>query len=105
MDTTMLKYVKNSDDTARLGYLAAPITEQKITEIKELRTEKNEVFFSADNTKVTEALIERCIEERIPLEVCTVDDVNVIENLHPYITGVTSNNQIAGQILFDKYKD
>ena len=99
-----IQYVKNVDDTARLGYLAAPITEQKITELKTLRTGKNEVFFSADNTKVTTALIERCIEEKIPLEVCTVDNVETIQNLHPYITGVTSNDKIAGQLLYDKYK-
>jgi len=99
-----IQYVKNVDDTARLGYLAAPITEQKITELKTLRTGKNEVFFSADNTKVTTALIERCIEEKIPLEVCTVDNVDTITNLHPYITGVTSNDKIAGQLLYDKYK-
>ena len=104
-DINMITYVKNLDETARLGYLAAPITEQKITELKALKTDKNEVFFSADNTKVTETIIERCIEEKIPLEVCTVDDVNVIENLHPYISGVTSNNQIAGKILYDKYKN
>lgn len=102
-DINMLRYVKGKDDTARLGYLAAPITEAKITELKELRTGKNEVFFSADNTKVTEALIERCIEENIPLEVCTVDNATVIENLHPYITGVTSNYQISGKLLYDKY--
>ena len=100
-----IQYVKNVDDTARLGYLAAPITEAKITELKTLRTGKNEVFFSADNTKVTEALIERCIEEKIPLEVCTVDNVDTITNLHPYITGVTSNDKIAGQLLYDKYKN
>ncbi len=100
-----IQYVKNVDDTARLGYLAAPITEAKITELKSLRTGKNEVFFSADNTKVTEALIERCIEEKIPLEVCTVDNVDTITNLHPYITGVTSNDKIAGQLLYDKYKN
>ncbi|MBR2909600.1 MAG: hypothetical protein IKC11_04560 [Clostridia bacterium] len=104
-DINMITYVKDKDDTARLGYLAAPITEQKITEIKALRTGKNEVFFSADNTRVTEALIERCIEEGIPLEVCTVDSQVTIENLHPYITGVTSNYQIAGKILYDKYKN
>ena len=103
-DINMLRYVKGKDDTARLGYLAAPINETKITELKALRTGKNEVFFSADNTKVTTALIERCIAEAIPLEVCTVDDINTIANLHPYITGVTSNDKIAGQILYDKYK-
>ena len=63
------------------------------------------MFFSADNTKVTEALIERCIAEAIPLEVCTVDNVDTITNLHPYITGVTSNDKIAGQLLYDKYKN
>ena len=99
-----IQYVKNVDDTARLGYLAAPITETKITELKGLKTDKNEIFFSADNTKVTPALIERCIEEGIPLEVCTVDNVETIKNLHPYITGVTSNDKIAGQLLYDKYK-
>ena len=99
-----IKYVKNVDETARLGYLAAPINETKITELKTLRTGKNEVFFSADNTKVTEPIIERCIQEKIPLEVCTVDNVETIKNLHPYITGVTSNDKIAGQLLYDKYK-
>ena len=99
-----IKYVKNVDDTARLGYLAAPITKAKITELKSLITGKNEVFFSADNTRVTDEIIGWCMDEKIPLEVCTVDNVDTIKNLHPYITGVTSNDKIAGQLLYDKYK-
>ena len=99
-----IKYVKNVDDTARLGYLASPITEDMITALKTLRTGKNEVFFSADNTKVTDEIIGWCMDAKIPLEVCTVDNVDTIKNLHPYITGVTSNDKIAGQLLYDKYK-
>ena len=104
-DINTLTYVKQVDETARLGYLATNVTETKITELKGLRTGKNEVFFNADNTNVTEAIIERCIEELIPLEVCTIDDINVISNLHPYISGVTSNDKIAGKILYEKYNN
>ena len=39
-------------------------------------------------------------EASIPVEVWTVDDVKKITRIHRYITGITSNDKIAGKILY-----
>ena len=100
-----LTYIKNKDNTARLGYIVSTITSDTINTVKSLKTEHNEVFVDAKNASLTEQTINLCIAELIPLEVWTVNDVNTILNLDPYISGVTSDDKVAGQILYENNKD
>ena len=104
-ESDALTYVKNKDNTARLGYVVSTITEDTITTAKSLQTEKNEVFIDARNSNLTEQTINLCIENLLPLEVWTIDDIDTILNLDPYISGVTSNDKVAGQILYENNKD
>ncbi|MBQ8761694.1 MAG: hypothetical protein IJZ26_00025, partial [Clostridia bacterium] len=99
-----LTYIKNKDNTARLGYLVSTITESTITTAKSLKTEQNEVFIDAKNENLTEQAINLCIAELIPLEVWTVNDIDTILSLDPYISGVTSDDKVAGKILYENNK-
>lgn len=54
-----------------------------------------------DVKSITDELVNKCIEVNMPVEVWTVNDTDTIKNLNPYITGVTSDNLIAGNILYD----
>ena len=102
-DMDVLNAINTLNAKARLGYVTENITETQITELKALKTETNEVFFYANNENLIISMVDRCIAEYLPLEVYTVDEVEDIENLHPYVTGVASSDKLAGQILYDKY--
>lgn len=95
-----LHYVKKVDKQARLGYLLSDLTQFDAEAVKELRTGVNEVFIDVEYQGLTDAKINMCIDENIPLEIWTVNDTYVIEHMHSYISGVTSDNLIAGQVLF-----
>ena len=96
-----LRYVKNYDEKARLGFVVSNINESVITNANSLKTEKNEVFIDANYNNLTDEIVNLCIDANIPLEVWTVNSNNAILNLNSYVTGVTSNDLIAGKILYN----
>lgn len=99
--SAFLTYVKDYDAEARIGYVIDSITEANITRANNLMTEGNEVFLDCDYTQLTNETIALCINANIPLEVWTVDTANEITALNPYITGVTSDNLVAGNVLYN----
>lgn len=100
--STFLRYVKEHDAQARLGYIAN-ITSSTIAEAVALKTGENEVFMDVNYTYITDSKILSCATNDLPVEVWTVNQASVIKELHPYISGVTSDNQHAGDILYAKY--
>lgn len=94
--TTLLGYVKTSDPNARLGLLTNGTPDVTIAE--SLKTQTNEVFIDAQYT-IEDTYINNCINAGIPLEVWTVDNQSTVIDLNPYISGVTSNKVIAGEVL------
>ena len=101
-NATFLDYVKTADSKARLGYLA-DITTSTIATASDLKTEENEVFMDADYRSLTAEKVQMCIANELPLEIWTVNSQSVIENMNNYVSGVTSDNLIAGKILYNKY--
>lgn len=98
-----LSYVKEADSNARLGYLIEPITSEALENAATLKTDTNEVFMDTNYGKVTDEIIQMCIDADIPLEVYTVNDPEKIKAMHPYITGLTTDSQSLEKILYDKY--
>lgn len=95
-----LEYVKDKDDHARLGLVVNEVTADVIATAQSLQTEHNEVFIDcAYNTATVGA--ELCIAARIPMEVWTVNDESTIKTLDPYVSGVTSDNLVAGRVLYE----
>lgn len=94
-----LTYVKNYDVDARLGFVVSSVSSSSITTAQNLKTTTNEVF--VDSGAYTDANCELCINGDLPMEVWTVDSANTIKSMNPYVTGITSNSLIAGQILYD----
>ena len=99
---TFLQYVKNADPDARLGYLASTVDSSVISKCLALRTETNEVFADIKLSALTAARVNMCITNKLPLEVWTVNTEYEIENMHQYISGVTSDNLVAGKVLYNK---
>jgi len=94
-----LTYVKNYDADARLGFVVSGLSSGNITTAQGLKTTSNEVFI--DTSAVTDAAATLCNDGNLPMEVWTVDSSAAILSAPPYITGVTSNNLIAGKVLYE----
>lgn len=100
----LLTYVKNYDSSARLGYVVGDVDASVITTAQGLKTADNEVFIDAGSALTSEE-VSLCSAADIPLEVWTVDSESTIQNLDPYVSGVTSDNLIAAKVLYDANKD
>lgn len=64
-----------------------------------LMTGQNQVVFDIWYTLATQDVVDVVSKYGIPLEVWTVNDINAIKNLNPYVTGVSSDYYNAKQIL------
>ena len=91
--------------TARLVWV---ITDTNASKIKannipfaqaNLMTGQNQVVFDIWYTLATQDVVDVVKEAGIPLEVWTVNDTNAIKNLHPYVTGVSSDYYNAKEVL------
>lgn len=101
-DATTLGYVKAVDPSARLGYVVDSISSGTITIVTAtLKTDENEVFIDCSHANATAEAALLCADADIPLEVWTVNSEATILALNPYVSGVTSDNLIASQILYN----
>ena len=91
--------------TARLVWV---ITDTNASKIKannipfaqaNLMTGQNQVVFDIWYTLATQDVVDVVKEAGIPLEVWTVNDINAIKNLHPYVTGVSSDYYNAKEVF------
>lgn len=97
-----LEYIKNYDESARLGYTTYSITASNINTItSHLKNEHNDVFIDVRYTSLTDETIALCVSNDVPLEVWCVDTQSEVISLNSYVTGVTSNNLKAGEILYN----
>lgn len=102
-NSAFLGYVKAVDTTARLGFVVGEVTASTINTIQQtLRTDKNEVFIDCATSNATNDAVALCMDADIPLEVWTVNTEAAILDLDAYVSGVTSDNLIAGKVLSDK---
>ena len=95
-----LGYVKNADDTARLGYVSSKnVTQTMINSVLALQTDKNEVFLDISYNMLNEANAMLAALNGLPLEAWTVDSTNEIKNRPKYISGYSSNKLVATDTL------
>ena len=94
-----LVWVKEADETARLGYLSSRFSDEILNKTILLRTGKNEVFLNMDFIHTYSWCIKKCKKEKMPVEIWTVNNKMVIHFMHPYISGVTSDCLIANKVL------
>lgn len=98
-NNTLLTHVKNTYQKARLGYVVNSVTADAIALAKNLQNGDNEVFI--DSGSYTDAEVALCVNANLPMEVWTVNSAETIKNLPYYISGVTSDSQHAGKILYE----
>ena len=95
--TGYLDYVRNCYTQARLGLVVDEIYDKFLLQVKALKTDRNEVFL--DSLEHDSSAVERCKAIGIPLEAWVVDDEEEVLAMDPYVSGITSDNLIADQLL------
>lgn len=96
-----LQYVKNADDEARLGYLRESWSADHVTTCQGLQTGKNKVFYDVSYGGITSAMLTAMQNAKIPVEAWTVNTASAMLNLNKYVSGITSDNLIAGKVLYN----
>mgnify|MGYP003293956690 CR=1 FL=1 len=97
-NTTYLQYVHAYELTARILVNATTVTANTIQLANNLKG-TNEICIATSTPSDSE--IELCKKAKIPFEVGTWDTEEEILDMHPYITGVTSNKLHAGEVLYN----
>lgn len=98
-----LTNLKSVDPTARLGFITETNTDDVITTANGLKTDENEVFINIGYYALTEDFLNKCVENNIPLESWTINDVGVLKSLDPYISGYSSDVLQADKVLYEAY--
>lgn len=98
-----LGYVRDYDDEARLGYLRSTPSTSDIVTCQGLKTTKNSVYCGMGyyGNGITQEICDAYAVAGIPIEAWTVDSASDMLALNKYVSGITSNNLIAGKVLYD----
>lgn len=82
----------------RIGLLTEVIGSDDLLFLTKL-SQTADIFVDCYYHTLTQPQIDRCRSLGIPLEVWTVNSVSAISNLHPYVTGVTSDYVNAQEVF------
>lgn len=93
---TLVAQLRSGQD--RVGLITEIVTKD-IAKFLISLTEYVDVFVDCNYLTLTGLHINLCKLYRIPLEVWTVNSSEVIQNINPYITGVTSDSIIAQAVF------
>ena len=96
-----LTIIKGIDDTADIGIIVSSISSSTIETAQALKTSKNIVFIDAQASYLTDAMVELCIDAKIPLGAWTVN--TDFTSVNPYITLFTSDYYQADEMLLTEY--
>ncbi len=68
---------------------------------KQLISGDNEVFVDCSYNGANSDMVQLCADASLPFEVWTVNSPTAILGLDAYISGVTSDNIIAGNVIYE----
>lgn len=86
---------------ATIVYGMNSYSEATVNSLASLKTNFNTIIINMLTSGLSTACIEKCKETRIELETWNVNDVAVIRNLDPFVSGVTSDSLNASMILYE----
>lgn len=86
---------------ATIGYVVDNIPPEYEAKLDALKSASDRVYISMRNTKITDEKANTLMNKGIKLYAWTIDSDTEIMNLHPYVSGVFSNNLNAAVVLND----
>lgn len=81
----------------RLGLLVDIITENSVKSL--LSIDKKLTFINANYSFLSRGKIDLCRRFNMPLEIWTVDNVDIITHIDSYVSGITSNKYNAERLF------
>ena len=96
----ILGRIQNYDANANLAYIVDSIDEDAIAAISSYKNDNNVVYL--DSNSYTAEEIALCKEANIPLLVWTINNAATIAALPDYVGGVTSDDQDASRIIYER---
>lgn len=93
--------LKTYDPDASLEFIQTSASTSGIETCQSLKTDTNEVIYTAPYNTMTDAICEAYRDANIPIGTWTIDAKADILALNPYISQVTSNSLIAGKVLYE----
>lgn len=96
----LLQGIKEADEYARLGLVQDVVDENGISKALALKGENNEVFITCAGN-ATQAEVNLCFANDIPLEVGGVSTVSEIAEVDPYVTAITTDELRADAAWYD----
>lgn len=85
---------------ANQGYLVSKVTTDVVERVLEITTDYRHI--ALDSSDYSDSSVSICKSNGIPLWVWTLNSKEVIQNLNPYITAVTSDVIHSGRLLFHR---
>lgn len=99
---TLLGYVKNADETAKLGLLMTTYSTAGVDKCVALRTEKNEVIAVTRYDLLTNSVLEYMIEKDVPLGAYLFDSNTDAEAMQGYVTMALTNEFNPMEYIYRK---
>ena len=96
-----LSYLLQFDTNAKVGHIVNTIDSTVISNLMAIKTSNNYVFVDAKINNINDTVIGLCVEAGLPVETWTVDTQSTVENLNPYISGLTTNLLLANVIQYE----
>lgn len=100
-DLTVAEKFLELEPEATIVYGMNSYAEATVNSLAAMKTNYNTIIINMLTSGITSAFIEKCKASRIDAETWTVNDIAVIRNLDPYISGVTSDSLNASMILYE----
>lgn len=98
-DFDILRQLTEIFPEGRFGYLVHFVTDLALDRILEISTESNCVFADCFYLTLTTSQIECCQANSVPVEVWTLNNERKIADIHPYVSGITSDRLNAEKIF------
>ena len=86
-----LVMVKKAIPCARIGYIVSTISDKRVIEAENLKTQYNESFLDANISNLTSETLALVKNKDIPLEVYSINTESAMLQIDNYISGVTSD--------------
>lgn len=98
-DISYLSQLAKLRPSDRLGLIVNVVTKKDVKAMAAIDDGRNVCFVDAFYTLLVSAQINMCKKMQMPLEVWTLDNKDIIANINPYISGVTSNRVNAEKLF------
>lgn len=99
--STLLEYIKAIDSSANLMLICNEINSTVISAATALKSGNNDVRIDCNYTGVTDETITDAMDAGFDVEIWAPNAASDILNANPYISGITSDRQIANIVLYN----